>query len=557
MYSIRRVSLLVLSCVILLTDNASAAFPSRIVARTRGFNEFSVPQVLGGGRFVDIETFSFNGQGDLLFAGPGSTFGRGGIWRVEPTGPVVQTFSLDETTSPGLRLDRINESSVSVGSGGTAFLANSDNVFGPWIDPTDGAPQLIASASRDEPTIGPRLGPGVVFQTVDPQTQFPSNEAFLGLVINDSNIAAFRGQLRGTNINFRNDRGIWLWDEGQLRVIARGGTAGAQGPQLADGSLFGNFNSRLHIDNQGRVGFSANADSTVGVWQFDGAMNVPIVVSGTDGPLGPGLGAGVEIANASLFGMTNDGVMAIAGQLDDASRTGYIIRADGQSKEVIAMAGTNGPMGPGFGNETWRFVGTPAIASNGQMSFSGQLSQSGSALWKLTPSGVEPFATQTLSGPLGPGLGDGVAFSVFVGDHTINSSGQTAFMARLGGVGIDSTNNFGLWAHHEGRNVLIARKGDLVDTDPTEAELFKTVADIHTFGFFGSLQRSGSLQASGGEGGAVRWLNDAGELAYLLEFTDGSVGLFVAKIPEPTTLMVALVMVLTGVGSRSRGHQSR
>ncbi|MEM7625611.1 MAG: hypothetical protein AAF333_08285 [Planctomycetota bacterium] len=58
--------------------------------------------------------------------------------------------------------------------------------------------------------------------------------------------------------------------------------------------------------------------------------------------------------------------------------------------------------------------------------------------------------------------------------------------------------------------------------------------------------------ATGGEDGRATVFNDPGQLVFTLRFTDGSDGVFVATIPEPTSAAAAALVLLTGLFSLRR-----
>lgn len=125
------------------------------------------------------------------------------------------------------------------------------------------------------------------------------------------------------------------------------------------------------------------------------------------------------------------------------------------------------------------------------------------------------------------------------GGPVLNGAGQTAFTATLTGADVDNTNDRGLWATDlDGLVTLVIREGDLfdVDDDPINED-YRTVASIINY------------DGIGNEGGRASSFNDAGQLAFSATFTDGSSGVFVATIPEPTSLAL---LSLTGLAMGRR-----
>lgn len=106
------------------------------------------------------------------------------------------------------------------------------------------------------------------------------------------------------------ERGHWLLRDGAFLRIAQLGSSTTAGPGRNGGEAAHQFLSLGESatdsgpDGQrlfrGRAGDPANtASATHGIWRWNGSHNVEIVRGGSDGPLGPGLGAGWRFDNAS------------------------------------------------------------------------------------------------------------------------------------------------------------------------------------------------------------------------------------------------------------------
>ena len=113
---------------------------------------------------------------------------------------------------------------------------------------------------------------------------------------------------------------------------------------------------------------------------------------------------------------------------------------------------------------------------------------------------------------------------------SLNNAGQTAFRGYLvqGTGDVTADNDRGIWATDPyGQLQLIVREGDWVDVhdDPL-------VEDLRMV-----LQMTGNLGKNP--------FNDAGQLAYKLDLTDGltmSQGIFVATVPEPASIFIGLMV---------------
>ncbi|QQS07834.1 MAG: hypothetical protein IPK69_07370 [Phycisphaerales bacterium] len=124
----------------------------------------------------------------------------------------------------------------------------------------------------------------------------------------------------------------------------------------------------------------------------------------------------------------------------------------------------------------------------------------------------------------GAPLGGDAYFTSF-SSITMNTLGQVVFQATLNGAGIAGGaggNNSGLFAYVPGTGIcLIARTSDLFEVAPGD---FRTISSL------------GGIAQSGGQDGRTQSLSESGLLAFELDFTDGSSGVFVTTIPTPGAL---------------------
>lgn len=121
---------------------------------------------------------------------------------------------------------------------------------------------------------------------------------------------------------------------------------------------------------------------------------------------------------------------------------------------------------------------------------------------------------------------DGMGVSTFsgIGSLSLNALGQVAFTANLTGPGVSVGlgNGASLWAvDTDGTRILVARSGT------TFVDALGNSHLIQSIGFFGG---------TGNEDGRASSFNDSGDLAFTLQFTDGTGGAFVTHIPAPGAL---------------------
>jgi hypothetical protein len=176
----------------------------------------------------------------------------------------------------------------------------------------------------------------------------------------------------------------------------------------------------------------------------------------------------------------------------------------------------------------------PLINNAGHVAFFGHLTGSGvdstSDFGIFTETGGELNLIAREGSPA-PDVGSDVYFGDLLytlGNIILNDAGQIAFVCDLSGPGVDDTNDQAIFATDMGGNLhLIARTGDLFDVDPDPL-----VSQPRLISYL-------SLATpSGGGDGRPHSFNNSGRLAFRLQFSDESTGIFVATIavPEPASL---------------------
>jgi hypothetical protein len=110
---------------------------------------------------------------------------------------------------------------------------------------------------------------------------------------------------------------------------------------------------------------------------------------------------------------------------------------------------------------------------------------------------------------------------------TFNAAGAVAFTTLLRGDDVTASNDRGLWAQDDnGVLNLVLRKGDLFEV---------AAGDFRTISFISA------IIAGGDEGGRSTFFNADGTLAFRLDFTDGTSGIFTAAVPEPSTFALLAI----------------
>jgi len=204
-------------------------------------------------------------------------------------------------------------------------------------------------------------------------------------------------------------------------------------------------------------------------------------LTGTDGPLGPKLGAGVYFSGFSTDLQFGGPVLDDAGQtafrgfvagpgVDSSNNEGIWSEGGGSGLTLVARAGNPAP-GTAAGVNFSGFFSEPVLNGAGQTAFRGFLNGPGvdssnyEGIW--SKGGGSGLALVARAGYPAPGTTAGVnfgspGFGVFTfNPPVLNSAGQAAFYGTLIGSGVTSANDTGIWSEGSGSGVaLVARRGD-------------------------------------------------------------------------------------------------
>jgi hypothetical protein len=436
-------------------------------------------------------------------------------------------------TAPGVVYESFPASSPTInGMGNTSFLSS---ISGTGVDATNnivinvensGSLQQIARTGDH----APGADPGVVFSGF--------TNAHNLAVLNDAGRSVFQATLTGTT-------GIWSDASGALELVAR---SGYQAPGMSIGTILSSLKGTPVLSYTGQTAFQgtlsgAGIDETnnEGLWM---GMAGDLQVVAQAGDAAPDTGAGVVFGDSTLI--KNDGTFNLptlnhAGQIaftGGLSGTG-ITETNNQglwagSPGSLQLVAQTGDTAPGTSDE-FLYLRQPELNDNGRVAFQALLPGTGIGgtgsfklgIWSDYSGTLELIALQ---GEQAPGVEEGVTFDDFnyIDGPEMNSVGQIAFRARLKGQNVDNTNLRGIWAtDYNGALNLIARRGDLFDVNDDPL-----IEDLRTISYVDMLLS----QYGGGENGLPTSLNDNGQLALTMVFTDGSHGLFVASTRLPGDL---------------------
>ncbi len=494
---------------------------------------------------------SINSAGQVAFRGwlqgPGvDSTNNVGIWS-EGAGNLTLVARQGEH-APGTEADVVFSSlsfPVLNQAGRTAFYGT---LQGPGVDLTNdtgvwsnnsGAVDLIVREGQPVPG----TPPGVVFNTIRSDGDWSSLSPVKLPLFNSAGQTAFQGFLAGPDVTIDNDAGIWSNGSGSLSLIAR---EGSQAPGTEPGVLFRQFGAdHPPLGDGGHTAFFARLTGP-GVTNFVNDQGIWSDVGGTltllarTGDSAPGMAGGAAFNSLQRPVINGAGQIAFSGgTLESVSGGEWEFGAGiwsqrSGSLSLIVKSGDPAPQtDPGVVFDGFSEV--IVINGTGKTAFSALLSGP-DIIPNINWHGIWVEDDDSLKmvvrlGDQAPGTPTGVVFgkdpevaSFFA--PLLNNAGQVAFKAPVTGLGIDDTNNEGIWATSpNGILSLIARKGDLFDVnDDPLIDDFRTIdfVAIHN--------------GTGGEEGRPTSLNDAGQLAFFLAFSDGSSGVFVATIGIPGDL---------------------
>jgi len=473
-----------------------------------------VPSLAPGVTFTQLGTPSVSASGHIsawcVFAGPGVTFSNN-IALLSNASGTIGLFARTGDPAPGTPAGvffsntsnhRFNDAgNISAYSGVSGPGITGSNDFGHWLQI---GPSLQLLAREGDPAPGTS---GAVFDLLNSQPAF-----------NAAGQAAFTCSLTGSGVVFSTSRALYHGSPGSLSLLARGG-------MIAPGTASPFF------------GFSVPTLNSAGQAAFVGSLTGAGVTSlndeglwfGTPGSLtliarGGDSAPGAAPATYDSFGfpwLTSGGIVhfwsTLAGSGVTAANNQAIWRGTVSSLSMVVRSGDAAPGVPLGG--VFATLDPPVMSSTGSLAFLGTLSGTGvtaandAGVWSDVSGSVALVARK---GDIAPGTD--ANFEFFFRPQ-ISADGLVIFNAYLSGPGVDSTNQFGLWAlGTDGDMYLIVRTGTPIDVnnDPLVTDL-RTPTTIDTI--FGA-SNFGGWNSS---------LNDSGQIALRAQFSDGSYAIILAE----------------------------
>jgi hypothetical protein len=300
-------------------------------------------------------------------------------------------------------------------------------------------------------------------------------------------------ELEGPGITNTTHHHLLVGNAASFSIMARPGDVapGTPTPMTFAGSL-----SRARVNSSGGVVFLGSAAGpagsglgTTGLWTTDGSGHELVVH--TDQPA-PGLGPGVVFDDffptsmvitftPPTIAINDDGEVAFDGWLKGTGITSAnnrgIWATQGGAPQLVAQLGAHAPGTSttttfvAFNNSAevsgsrFSFNGDGEVAFRGAVGGTGVTTANDGGVWSGTPGNLQLIAREGDAVP--DAMGD-VRFAGFE-SPLLNDAGDLVFLSGLSGSDVSSTNDMGMFARVDGQLRLIAREGQLVDADPGPA----------------------------------------------------------------------------------------
>ena len=249
--------------------------------------------------------------------------------------------------------------------------------------------------------------------------------------------------------------------------------SGDPAPGTSSGVIFDSFSGAPALNSVGQVAFFGHlADAGVGgpigegIWSGVPSSLTLVVRTGSHAPGTPGGVTFLGVINGTTSPVLNSsGQTVFYGRLSTNSEG---IWSEGAGP--LGLVARRGENAPGTSNgEEYSSLASPVLNSSGKSAFLAGLTGIGVddmndvGIWS---EGAGSLGLVARKGTQAPDVANGVLFSGLE-SPVLNSAGQTAFLGFLGGNGVDNTNYIGIWSEGSGSLKLVARQGeDAADMPP-------------------------------------------------------------------------------------------
>jgi hypothetical protein len=324
----------------------------------------------------------------------------------------------------------------------------------------------------------------------------------LGFVFNNNGKYAVVSSLQGANVvtgtgSLSNSTIIASNRNGSFEAIARHGSPAPDANGASTTNLYRTIsNSAPGFNDLGHVAFNSSLRDSAGTQTSAGAL---FTDAGT-GTLRMVAKAGD--AMPTIYSRSGTPLSEFNGVTWGSIYSNILL--NGSDKMLFAASGLGNTGGTNNTSGILMMDGTGAfqkIERNGDVAIPGG-----------APNGTDAFFSSTNS-------------------TQFNSLGQVAFFSSLTGVGVSggAGNSASLWVSDpDGSLIKIARASDPFEVAPGDVRIITGI---------------GVMATSGGQDGRAIALNDNGDLAFQLDFSDGSSGVFTTHVPVPEPSTAGLLAV--------------
>ncbi len=473
-----------------------------------------------GGTFTWVSTPSLNATGQVAF-------------RADTTGPLADSgLWKSAANNPQLIQFVIGEDYPVPGGNGAHFLGFASCCYGPHLND---AGNIGFSGPVGPNPSNPglfRMVDGVIEKIAiagDPMPGVPgATIAALGNLIafNHDDLLTTKVWLTGAGVNAGNDTGIVLTWFGGLQLVAREGNGA---PGLA-GTTYGTFEWTMPtLGPNGQVAFdvplvgAAAGDSSR--WRGWPGLMTCLVREGLASPIGGTFGGSLPdfwTMSLSASGAAFDETV----NLPNGPAKGIWHASGGANSQIVPLA-IQGGAGP-LGLYDLISVNTVRTNADGSTLFVARFTGPGingnndTAILRATPGGNTVVLVREGDAPYGYGAGvqfDDLTLGFAPPSFAITDSGWTLIRAQVRGLGINPSNNTGVWTIDPDGDVhFIARTGMLLTLEGEPARLVET------------LRPNFQIGSNSGRGASI---NERGDVALSIDFTNGDSVVAVAQLPDP------------------------
>ncbi|GJQ29135.1 MAG: hypothetical protein HBSAPP03_10190 [Phycisphaerae bacterium] len=410
-----------------------------------------------------------------------------------------------------------------LGGLGNVFGHNSDNQSGfPWVN--DGRVGMLGPTS---PGLGVIVGlPGsatTIARAGTPAAGLPAGAVYNGfdaLALGPGGVVAFVSTINGGGYSFQ--RAVFSNAAGPLAPVA---VYGQPAPGLS-GQTFAHFGG-VTFNAAGRMAFKGMTLSGHVLYSNHGGSLTPVAWAGMSIPGAGTLSSIGDLMLAPGFNATGhvtfkanltSGVTAVV-----TNRSGTFQHLAVQGMAIPGVAGSQ------FNSLT--LMSPPAFNDTGDVAFAceGWFQGFNHDLVFVSRSGGSAMvAREGLASPIDPSVTYAAIDTTSV---RMNNLGQVVFISTISGPGVTGANDRAIFAQETptGPLVVALREGQAIDIFG-DGSMIRTVAS-----FEWSQPQGALLDPAGGTASGAGAINDFGALGVLINFTDGTQGIFRVTIAPTLT----------------------